>query len=91
MPSTSQAVHDLMKKWFPEIEDLYGLDGAAFRFLEVRGWTDKAGLLIPPTPSHRCSIYELQCIRYLCEEWDYAWEGMWGWNVDEFIARELEK
>lgn len=93
MPSTSPDILDLMDKWFPETRrgKHCSLDFAAIQFLEARGWTFPKGLCVPPVPSHRGTPYELKCILYLCEEWDFAWKGMWGWDHEAFVKRELEK
>lgn len=85
MPSTTDEMRALMKKWFGDPVS----DAGPLNFLLSRGWTDKAGLLEPPVPSHRASPYELKCVLFLIEEWDYGWNGMWGWNHEEFIAECL--
>jgi len=71
MPSASDAYHNLMERWFGDPID----DGPPYRFLAARGWQDNAGLLVPPVPSHQPSQYELACVMFLCDEWDYAYEG----------------
>lgn len=88
MPSTSDDMRALMKKWF---NNDGSSDTEPLCFLFDRGWTDRAGLLTPPVPSHRASPYELKCVLFLCEEWDYAYEGMWGWDHETFVRQELEK
>ena len=87
MPQTSDEMQALMKKWFGDPIDPTG----PHKFLLDRGWKDEAGMLRPPVPSHRASPYELKCVLFLIEEWDFGWEGMWGWNHEEFVKGELEK
>jgi hypothetical protein len=58
------------KKWFGSFDD-----SGPLKFLLDRGWTDNAGLLVPPVPSHQPSPYEFECLYFLCDEWDYAYNG----------------
>lgn len=71
MPSASDEQRELMQKWFGEDIDTTG----PLNFLLERGWTDRAGLLFPPVPSHQPSQYEMACVWYLCDEWDFAYNG----------------
>jgi hypothetical protein len=74
MPSTTQALRDLMVRWFPE-DERGSTDGMVLAFLESRGFKEKSGMLYPPVPAHNVSAIEWLCIRYLVEEWDYAFIG----------------
>jgi hypothetical protein len=69
MPSAPDELRDLMEKWFGDPID----DGPPYRFLMARGWTERAGMLIKPTPAHTVSEYEWACIQFLCLEWDYGY------------------
>jgi hypothetical protein len=71
MPTASDEQRKLMQKWFGEEIDTTG----PLTFLLDRGWTDNAGLLVPPVPSHHPSDYELECIYYLVDEWDFGYCG----------------
>lgn len=67
MPSASDAQHQIMKEWFgSEVGE-----EEPRRFLAARGWTEQAGMYSPPVPSHNPSIYEVECLLFLRDEWDY--------------------
>lgn len=70
MPSSSPAQHSLMTKWFGSFDDR-----GPYQFLRARGWTEKAGMFTKPTPSHTTSAYELECLKFLRDEWDYDWHA----------------
>lgn len=85
MPQTSDEMRALMQKWFGEaIDDTWPL-----YFLLSRGWTEKGGMLFPPTSAHTCSDYEYACLLYLREEWDYDWRDRG--SFAKFVKKELEK
>lgn len=69
MPSCSQELHDLMVKWFGEDDHDYH----ASQFLHARGWTEKAGVWSKPTSAYMPSLYEVNCLLYLRDEWDFDW------------------
>lgn len=71
MPESMPQQRALMNQWFGNPVD----DKGPWEFLMARGWTDKAGLIVPPVSAHNPSPYELECIWFLCDEWDYAYEG----------------
>lgn len=80
MPQASDAQRALMAKWFPTYDDpQYGAtsnasgiaDGPPMQFLLARGWTHKAGMWTKPTPSYTPSIYEVEILLFLRDEWDY--------------------
>ena len=70
MPSASPEQHTIMEKWFG---DPIG-DTGPIEFLKSHGfkllkdWTWEK-----PTPGHTISCYELECINFLCDEWDFGW------------------
>jgi len=70
MPTASDDQRELMQKWFGSPVDDY----KPYIFLRRRGYTDEGGMLGKPTPSHTVSEYEWQCIAFLCDEWDYAFD-----------------
>lgn len=70
MPSTSQELHNIISKYFPNAECL---DNACIKFLESRGFTlTKQWQWIKPVPSHTERKEETQCIVFLIEEWDFG-------------------
>lgn len=71
MPQACDEDRNLMLQWFGhDVSDVGPL-----RFLKARGWTFPGGLCTPPTPAHQPSQYEMACAIFLCDEWDYAYEG----------------
>lgn len=71
-PQATNGLRELMNLWFNDPVDETG----PWNLLVSRGWTDTAGMLRPPTPSYNPSQIELACIDFLCQEWDYAYEGI---------------
>lgn len=74
MPTSSDEQRARMAKWFPHVdENMSGTDDAPpSRFLLARGWTlDRGGMWSKPTPSHNPSVYEVECLLFLRDEWDY--------------------
>lgn len=74
MPQADDDTRALMKKWFGDEVDTEG----PLNFLLSHGWTDYKGLLVPPVESHTPSIPELHCAWFLCDEWDFAYNGRFG-------------
>lgn len=70
MPTATDAQRTLMKKWFGSIGD----DGPS-RFLLARGWNERGGMWYKPVPSHTTSAYELECVKFLRDEWDHDWHA----------------
>ena len=68
MPQASDAQRDLMAQWFGDPVS----DGGPLDFLMARGWSCRGGMFRPPVPYYRPSIYELECVDFLCDEWDYG-------------------
>lgn len=71
MPQATDEQREIMKQWFGSEVD----DSGALRFLEARGWTFPGGICEPPVPAHNPSAYELECVYFLCDEWDYGYHG----------------
>lgn len=81
MPTSSDQQRALMAKWFPTFDGPDGpttpndsgiADGPPIRFLIRRGWDlDNGGMWSKPTPSYNPSIYEIECLLFLRDEWDY--------------------
>jgi len=68
MPQASDENRELMNKWFNSIEDYHPV-----KFLKSHGFilTNK-WQWIPPVPYHSISCYELSCILFLIDEWDFG-------------------
>jgi hypothetical protein len=72
MPQACDEQRALMGKWFGNKV----ADEGPLQFLYARGWEiDRNGTLVPPTPAHQPSPYEFACVCFLCEEWDYGYNG----------------
>lgn len=72
MPQASDELRHLMGQWFgDEINDQGPL-----RFLEARGWTFPRGLCVPPVSSYNPTQYELAVVQFLCDEWDFGYNGV---------------
>ena len=70
MPQSSDEQRALMEKWFGDAIDMAG----PYKFLRARGWSERAGMFLKPTPSHTISEYEWQCVAFLCDEWDFGYD-----------------
>jgi len=71
MPQALDEQRSLMEKWFGDPVDMFG----PLTFLVSHGFTDDRGMIRPPVPSHALSKEEAECIDFLCDEWDFAWEN----------------
>lgn len=72
MPSASDELNDLMAKWFPAHE-VFASDHGPIQFLLSHGWTEQAGMWFKPVSAYNPSIYEVMCLKFLRDEWDYDW------------------
>ena len=68
MPQAADDQRALMNQWFGSIDCIGPID-----FLLARGWTEKGGMWSKPTPAYDPSIYEVECVKFLRDEWDYDW------------------
>lgn len=72
MPSADPELTDQIAEWFGP----YDLDSSCIRFLESHGWVlARSGMWSLPVSGHRPSCYEMKCLWYLCDEWDYGYGG----------------
>ena len=69
MPQALDEQRELMTKWFGDF-DLAG----PLVFLMSHGFTEHAGIIRPPVPSHRLSGDEAECLDFLFAEWDFGFE-----------------
>ena len=68
MPSAPKELQDKITARFGSIDVLGPLD-----FLKSRGFTERAGLIMPPSAEHKVSQDEGDCIDFLFQEWDFAY------------------
>lgn len=66
MPSSSDAQRQLMHTWFGDCDTI-----GPMQFLFARGWTEEAGMYTKPTPTYNPSVYEVECLLFLRDEWDF--------------------
>jgi len=69
MPQASEELRSKMRARFDSIDIFPPL-----QFLKNSGWSSDRGFLSPPN----CHITdaEWECVDFLCEEWDYAYNPM---------------
>lgn len=70
MPTASDELRDKMEKYFGDPID----DSGPYKYILSRGYTDTAGLLRRPSLDYAITDLEWDCIMFLCDEWDYAYE-----------------
>lgn len=71
MPQATDELREEMNKLFGDsISDV-----GPRTYLLCRGFTEKSGLIQHPTKRWPdFNIIEMNCIQFLCDEWDYAFE-----------------
>lgn len=77
MPQTSKDVQEIIDAWFPFDPNDFNSRGQDFRvraLLLAKGWTERVGMFSPPTPSYYGPREDYVLLKYLVEEWDYAYE-----------------
>lgn len=67
MPQASDEDRERIQDRFGTI-DCYTI----WRYLQKRGYTENKGYITLPTPLHKITKEEGECIDFLCDEWDYA-------------------
>lgn len=70
MPNSSDELRDRMSQRFGSI-DLTGPEN----YLRMQGYTVTKGGIINGMKDHKPTILEWDCIVFLFEEWDYAYEA----------------
>lgn len=65
-----QATKELQLAWDHDNQ----MDGKAMRHLIDRGFTFDRGMIIAPEGETPTEL-DFSAIDYLCQEWDYGWEG----------------
>jgi len=72
MPQASDEDRAKMKKYFGD-----GIDDAPpTQYLVSKGWKfPRGGLIEKPAPDYKPSQKEWDCLYFLCDEWDYGYEG----------------
>lgn len=66
MPQASDALRNLMTKWFGSYDD-----AGPFKLLQSKGWTCHAGMWFPPTSSYYGPREDYILLKFLNNEWDY--------------------
>lgn len=73
MPQASNRQRNLMQRWFGSIDH-----SGPIRLLESHGYTlTKDHSWVLPVPSHTISRVELECVRFLIDEWDFGSFADW--------------
>lgn len=70
MPQASEDLRAKIRKRFGSLDD-----GAAWDFLKSKGYTMEDFYISAPTPLHRATADENECIDFLCEEWDWGYSA----------------
>lgn len=70
MPQASDELRDLMKERFGDEIDC----SQPLKFLLDRGFSEKAGMISKPAPDYVMNDQECDCVDYLCDEWDFAYQ-----------------
>jgi hypothetical protein len=73
MPSASDEDRAKMAKYFGGS----GIDdGPPMLYLHAKGWKfPRGGMILKPSPDYKPSQQEWDCVYFLCDEWDHAYEG----------------
>ena len=69
MPQASDELRQRMNERFGDPID----DGEPWKFLKARGYTAPRFLIRPPE-GHTVTEDEGECIDFLCDEWDWAFD-----------------
>lgn len=69
MPQASSDLQQIIIGWFGSIDD-YGPSCV----LLSKGWTEKAGMWYPPSPSYWGPWEDYVLLKFLRDEWDYSWQ-----------------
>lgn len=69
MPQATGDFRALMNKWFGDPISEQG----PMQHLFSRGFTEANGLWYKPTPSYTPSVYDVACLLFLRDEWDFDW------------------
>ena len=74
MPSTDDVTAKTIEDWFhAQTGGDYPPDDACVRMLEAKGFNVLFGVLYAPTASYTLHDDDITMLRYLIEEWDYAY------------------
>lgn len=81
MPNASDSLRAIIRGWFgnPTIsdpEDYYWSwidDYTSFAVLASMGFTHARGVIEPPVPSHTLTQDQFLLVKFLIDEWDYAY------------------
>jgi hypothetical protein len=60
-----------MEKYFGDAID----DAPPTQYLVGKGWKFRGGLIEKPASDYKPGQKEWDCLYFLCDEWDYGYEG----------------
>jgi hypothetical protein len=69
MPTADDKSREIMKQRFGDI-DLMG----PLQHLLAQGFSERGGMITPPYRGYKCMPGEWDCIGFLCDEWDFAYD-----------------
>lgn len=72
MPQASDEDREKMVRYFGGPG---GDDTPVLKWLSEVGWTFPKGICTRPSPNHIPTPQELECVYFLCDEWDYGYKG----------------
>jgi hypothetical protein len=71
MPTASNELREKMRQRFGSEIDEQG----PLKYLKDRGFTEVMnGMLQPPKTDYMITTEEWECVEFLCDEWDFAYE-----------------
>lgn len=70
MPQASNEDREKMNEYFGDPID----DGPPSTFLISLGYTESRGWWSKPAKDHQPTQKELDCLNFLCDEWDHAYD-----------------
>lgn len=70
MPQATDELRAIMEKRFGDPIDETG----PLQYLMSCGYSERGGMLTPTFFDHKISERESECIQFLCDEWDFAFD-----------------
>lgn len=70
MPQASDELRDKMARYFDDAI----ADWPPTAFLLDQGYSEKGGWWTKPSPDHTPTEKEWDCLNFLCDEWDHAYD-----------------
>lgn len=69
MPQATDKLRNIMRLRFDSNDS-----HPPWAFLASKGYTERMGFISLPSPLHKITEDEGDCIDFLCDEWDWAFE-----------------